>query len=70
MGPVVSPKQKDRVLGYLRRGVEEGASALLPGGEAGNPRVQGRILREACPADRLLLRMCARGKRFSVRWLT
>ena len=37
MGPVVSPKQKDRVLGYLRRGVAEGASALLPGGEAEIP---------------------------------
>jgi len=37
MGPVVSPKQKDRILGYLRRGVAEGASALLPGGEAEIP---------------------------------
>ena len=41
MGPVVSPKQKDRVLGYLRRGVAEGASALLPGGEAEIPEFKG-----------------------------
>ena len=37
MGPVVSAKQKERVLGYLRRGTAEGASALLPGGEANVP---------------------------------
>ncbi len=41
MGPVVSAKQKDRVLGYLRRGVAEGASALLPGGEAEIPEFKG-----------------------------
>ncbi len=41
MGPVVSAKQKDRVLGYLQRGAAEGASALLPGGEAGIPGFQG-----------------------------
>jgi len=34
MGPVVSAKQKDRVLGYLERGEKEGASALLKGGSA------------------------------------
>jgi acyl-CoA reductase-like NAD-dependent aldehyde dehydrogenase len=27
MGPVVSEKQRERVLGYLQRGVEEGASS-------------------------------------------
>jgi len=41
MGPVVSPKQKERVLGYLRRGVAEGASALLEGGEAEIPEFKG-----------------------------
>jgi aldehyde dehydrogenase (NAD+) len=41
MGPVVSLKQKDRVLGYLRRGVKEGASALLEGGEADIPDFRG-----------------------------
>jgi len=41
MGPVVSAKQKDRVLGYLRRGVAEGASVLLPGGEAEIPEFKG-----------------------------
>ena len=34
MGPVVSRKQMDRVLGYIERGMEEGASVLLEGGPA------------------------------------
>jgi acyl-CoA reductase-like NAD-dependent aldehyde dehydrogenase len=34
MGPVVSAKQRARVLGYLRRGEEAGARVLLAGGEA------------------------------------
>jgi aldehyde dehydrogenase (NAD+) len=34
MGPVVSAKQRERVLGYVRRGQEEGAKALLAGGQA------------------------------------
>jgi aldehyde dehydrogenase (NAD+) len=33
MGPVVSQKQKDRVLGYLRKGKQEGATTVLEGGE-------------------------------------
>jgi acyl-CoA reductase-like NAD-dependent aldehyde dehydrogenase len=34
MGPVVNEKQFHRVLGYLQRGQEEGAEAVLPGGPA------------------------------------
>ena len=34
MGPVVSEKQRKRVLAYLKQGVSEGAEALLPGGPA------------------------------------
>ena len=34
MGPVVSEKQRQRVLGYLQRGVDGGAQAILPGGPA------------------------------------
>lgn len=34
MGPVVSEKQRQRVLGYLQRGRDEGAQTLLEGGEA------------------------------------
>ena len=34
MGPVVSDKQRQRVLGYLERGSSEGAEVLLPGGQA------------------------------------
>ena len=34
MGPVVSEKQRQRVLGYLERGAQQGAECLLPGGTA------------------------------------
>jgi acyl-CoA reductase-like NAD-dependent aldehyde dehydrogenase len=34
MGPVVSPKQRARVLGYIDRARQEGAEALLEGGSA------------------------------------
>ena len=34
IGPVVSEKQRVRVLGYLDRGVKEGAKLLLAGGRA------------------------------------
>jgi acyl-CoA reductase-like NAD-dependent aldehyde dehydrogenase len=34
IGPVVSEKQRNRVLGYLDKGVKEGAKLLLPGGRA------------------------------------
>lgn len=37
MGPVVSAKQKERVLGYIRKGEQEGASAVFEGGEAEVP---------------------------------
>jgi aldehyde dehydrogenase (NAD+) len=32
MGPLVSAKQRERVLGYIRQGVEEGAKLVLGGG--------------------------------------
>jgi acyl-CoA reductase-like NAD-dependent aldehyde dehydrogenase len=38
LGPVVSEKQRKRVLGYVDKGVKEGAKLLLPGGRA---EVQG-----------------------------
>lgn len=34
MGPVVSEKQKSRVLSYLKKGVDEGAEVVLEGGSA------------------------------------
>jgi aldehyde dehydrogenase (NAD+) len=37
MGPVVSQKQRERVLGYLQKGTREGAEALLVGGVAEVP---------------------------------
>jgi aldehyde dehydrogenase (NAD+) len=33
-GPVISEKQRDRVMGYIRKGVEEGATALVGGPDA------------------------------------
>jgi acyl-CoA reductase-like NAD-dependent aldehyde dehydrogenase len=39
MGPVVSPKQRARVLGYIDRARQEGAEALLEGGSA---RISGK----------------------------
>lgn len=34
MGPVVNAKQRERVLGYLSKGVQQGAEAVVPGGPA------------------------------------
>jgi aldehyde dehydrogenase (NAD+) len=53
MGPVVSQKQLQRVLGYLRRGVEEGAEVLLEGGPVGVPGRQGYYVRPALLAGSL-----------------
>lgn len=41
MGPVVSAKQRDRVLGYLERGEREGAQVLWQGGEVKMPAEGG-----------------------------
>lgn len=39
MGPVVSSKQRDRIEGYIRKGVEEGATLALGGGRpAAHPK--------------------------------
>lgn len=48
MGPLVSPKQVSRVLGYLEKGCREGAEAVLAGGRAEVPgREQGCFVRPA-----------------------
>jgi len=41
MGPLVSVKRRERVLGYLKRGEEEGATQLLGGGTAQVPGHEG-----------------------------
>lgn len=41
MGPVVSAKQKSRVMEYLEKGQREGAQVLLPGGEFRNTAEAG-----------------------------
>ncbi len=39
MGPLISAKQRDRVMGYIARGVEEGATLAVGGGRPdGQPR--------------------------------
>jgi aldehyde dehydrogenase (NAD+) len=53
MGPVVSEKQRQRVLGYLRRGREEGAEVLLEGGPAEVPGRSGYYLKPALLAGSL-----------------
>ncbi len=47
MGPVVSAKQKQRVLGYLERGRADGARMLLEGGEATVPGCNGFYVKPA-----------------------
>jgi len=53
MGPVVSEKQRQRVLGYLRRGQEEGAEVVLAGGEADVAGYNGYYVKPALLAGSL-----------------
>ena len=53
MGPVVSDKQRRRVLGYLERGLAEGADAVLEGGPAEVPGRDGFYVKPALLAGSL-----------------
>jgi aldehyde dehydrogenase (NAD+) len=53
MGPVVNQKQRERVLGYLRRGREEGAQTLLEGGPHQVPGRDGFYVKPALLAGAL-----------------
>ena len=53
MGPVVNEKQRKRVLGYLERGVAEGAEAILEGGTADIPDLDGHYVKPALLAGPL-----------------
>lgn len=53
MGPVVNAKQRDRVLGYLKRGQAEGAKLLLEGGPASVPGRDGFYVKPALLAGDL-----------------
>jgi aldehyde dehydrogenase (NAD+) len=53
MGPVVSEKQRRRVLGYLQRGREEGAQVVLEGGPAAVPGWEGFYVKPALLAGSL-----------------
>jgi acyl-CoA reductase-like NAD-dependent aldehyde dehydrogenase len=47
MGPVVSRKQRDRVLGYIVKARQEGAEVLLEGGEAEQTEAKGFYVKPA-----------------------
>jgi aldehyde dehydrogenase (NAD+) len=53
MGPVVSAKQRERVLGYLERGQREGARMVLEGGAAAIPGHAGFYVKPALLAGSL-----------------
>lgn len=53
MGPVVSAKQRDRVLRYLEQGRKEGAKWVLEGGPASVPGRQGFYVKPALLAGEL-----------------
>jgi acyl-CoA reductase-like NAD-dependent aldehyde dehydrogenase len=47
MGPVVNEKQRQRVLGYLEKGVKEGAKMIVQGGAADVPGKAGHYVKPA-----------------------
>ena len=53
MGPVVNPKQRQRVLGYLEKGQAAGAKCLLAGGPAEVEGWQGNYVKPALLAGSL-----------------
>lgn len=53
MGPVVSAKQRARVLSYLQKGVAGGADLILEGGEAQVPGKKGFYVKPALLAGSL-----------------
>ncbi|WP_165615659.1 MULTISPECIES: aldehyde dehydrogenase family protein [Parafrankia] len=50
-GPVISAKQRERVLGYIRRGVDEGAKLLVGGVDAPAGRDRGFYVRPTLFVD-------------------
>ena len=53
MGPVVNPKQKDRVLGYIEKGQAEGATCLIEGGAAAVDGYDGNYVKPCLLAGTL-----------------
>ncbi len=53
MGPLVSEKQRQRVLGYLKKGQAEGAQCLLEGGAAEVQGLRGHYVKPALLAGSL-----------------
>ena len=53
MGPVVNARQRERVLGYLQKGVAEGADLVLEGGTASIPGRNGFYVKPALLAGSL-----------------
>ena len=52
MGPLVSSRQRERVLGYIEAGQEEGARLVAGGGTPSRRDVRRRLLRRADPLRR------------------
>lgn len=50
-GPVISAKQRQRILGYIRKGIEEGAKLLVGGGDAPEGRNKGFWIRPTLFVD-------------------
>ncbi len=53
MGPVVSSKQRDRILGYLSKSQHDGAELVLAGGLLSNPANAGHFVKPALLAGSL-----------------
>jgi aldehyde dehydrogenase (NAD+) len=53
MGPVVNEKQRNRVLGYLDKGVKEGARMIVEGGAAEVPGKNGHYVKPALMEGKL-----------------
>ncbi len=53
MGPVVNAKQRERVLGYLEKGQQQGAECVLPGGAATVEGCDGYFVKPALLAGSL-----------------
>jgi acyl-CoA reductase-like NAD-dependent aldehyde dehydrogenase len=51
LGPLVSEVQRDRVLGYIRKGIEEGARLVVGGPEAPEGLERGYYVRPTIFAD-------------------
>jgi acyl-CoA reductase-like NAD-dependent aldehyde dehydrogenase len=64
MGPLVSEKQRQRVLGYIKRGEKEGATELLSGGSFSVPGHEGGFYVKPTPLSGSPDNVCAKDEIF------